>query len=357
MENQEKRTIDIGIICRRVMEKKKLFFIILPIVFILSCLYIICIPRYYTSEVKLVPESDNGFSGNLGTLGSLASTFGVDLTDMQSSDAISPTLYPDLMDDNGFVAELFPIHVESSEKSEDPPISTTYYDYLENHQKKAWWNGPIKWIKEKMSFGKKDEDSNAKKEINPYALSRKQFKIVEALRNNINIRSDKKTGVLTIAVTSQDPLISKTMADSIKERLQEYITDYRTSKSRIDLEHYLKLEAQAKKNYEAARLKYSKFSDAHTDVVLASYQVTRDDLENDMQLKYNTYSSLQTQVQVARAKVQARTPAFTVLKGAEVPVKPAGPKRMIFVFIMVFLAFTATLLYIIRDDLRQTLNA
>ena len=36
-------------------------------------------------------------------LGSIASSFGFDLGEMQSSDAINPLLYPDLMDDNAFV--------------------------------------------------------------------------------------------------------------------------------------------------------------------------------------------------------------------------------------------------------------
>ena len=75
------------------------------------------------------------------------------------------------------------------------------------------------------------------------------------------------------------------------------------------------------------------------------------DLENDMQLKYNTYTTLNTQLQTAKAKVQERTTAFTVIKGAEVAVKPAGPKRMIFVIGMLVLAFLGTAFYIVRKDL------
>lgn len=358
MENNKKNTIDISIILKRMGEKKKLFFIVLPIVFVLSCLYIICIPRYYTSEIKLVPETDNSMGGGLGSLGSIASSLGVDINSMNTTDAISPTLYPDLMEDNGFVAGLFPIHVESDKDSENEPISTTYYDYLENHQKAPWWGGIISSIKKTFASDDSDDDKrNGTDEFNPYRLSKKQEKVMEKLRGNVSIDSDTKTGVLTISVKAQDPYISKTMADSIKERLQTFITEYRTSKTRLDLQHYLKLESNAKKEYEAARLKYGKYADAHTDVALESYRVNRDDLENDMQLKYNTYSSLQTQVQLARAKLQASTPAFTMIKGADVPNKPTGPKRMIFVILMMFLAFTATLLYSIKGDLRNTLNS
>ena len=58
-----------------------------------------------------------------------------------------------------------------------------------------------------------------------------------------------------------------------------------------------------------------------------------------------------TQYQAAKAKVQERTPAFTVVKGAAVPVKPTGPKRMLFVIAMLFLSFITTSLFITKKDL------
>lgn len=56
-----------------------------------------------------------------------------------------------------------------------------------------------------------------------------------------------------------------------------------------------------------------------------------------MQLKYNNYTAMQTQLQAARAKLRENTPAFTLLKGAAVPTKATGPKRMIFVIGMLLL--------------------
>ncbi|MGN1156199.1 MAG: hypothetical protein ACI4TK_08490, partial [Agathobacter sp.] len=60
---------------------------------------------------------------------------------------------------------------------------------------------------------------------------------------------------------------------------------------------------------------------------------------------------LMTQYQAAKAKVQERTPAFTIVKGAAVPVKATSPKRMIFVVAMLFLAFFVTAFYITKEDL------
>ena len=128
-----------------------------------------------------------------------------------------------------------------------------------------------------------------------------------------------------------------------------FITSYRTSKARIDEKYYRNLVAEAKRDYEQSRRKYGSYADANTDVVLTSIRAKQDDMENDMQLKYNAYSALMTQYQAAKAKVQERTPAFTVVKGASVPLKPTGPKRMLFVIGMCVLAVVVLSIYSIKD--------
>lgn len=336
--------IDLRVVFKKIREKKKVFFITLPVAFVLSCAIILCVPRYYTSSTMLAPEMGNDMGG--GTLGSIASSFGIDLSQGQTADAISPLLYPDLMSDNSFVTNLFPIKVVS----EDGEINTTYYDYLKNHQKSTWWAKAIGGIKK--AIAPKDEKrtkGNGKGKLDPYYLNKDQNDIAEAIRGNVSINIDKKTGVITISVQAQDPLICKTMADSIKSRLQSFITDYRTNKARIDLEYYTKLTQDAKEDYEEARRKYGSYADANTDVILESYKAKQADMENDMQLKYNTYTTLNTQLQAAKAKVQERTPAFTVVKGADVPIKPAGPKRMLFVLGMLFLTTIVLCLYSTKD--------
>lgn len=338
--------IDLRIVLSKILAYKKLFYKVLPITFVLSCIYIFSIPRYYTSDTKLAPEMENSMSG--GTLGSIASSFGIDLGDMQTSDAITPLLYPDLMDDNKFVAELFSIKVVD----EDGEINTNYYDYIDKKQKKAWWQYPINWIKKMLT--PKDKKKGGKGEFDPYYLSKKQDGVVNTMRDNISLKVDKKTGVITISTMAQDPLIAKSLADSVRGKLQTFITDYRTNKARIDEQYYKKLAEEAKADYEKARQLYGSYADANMDVTLESFRAKQADLENDMQLKYNTYTTLMTQYQAARAKVQERTPAFTILQGASVPIKPAGPKRILFILGMCFLAFCGTIFYIMKDELKAS---
>ena len=331
MEGNKNKTIenvDLNAVLTKIWVRRKILYKSLLFTFILSCIYIFSIPRYFTSEVKLAPELGN--SGAKGSLGALASSFGIDLTNVQTTDAITPLLYPDLMEDNGFVYSLLNIKV----CNQDDNINTTYHDYLQKYQKKVWWNYPIDWF---SNLNQEPEDKFGGDSYDPYNISKEENDIYKKVRSDIKIFLDKKTKVITISVTSQDPLICKTLGDSIKYKLQVFITQYRTNKAQIDYEYYQKLTDSARIDYENQRYKYAHMSDANTHTTLQSATQRLEDIANDTRQKYNTYTTLNTQLQAAKAKVQECTPAFTVLKGAAVPIKPAGPKRMLFVVAMMIL--------------------
>ena len=150
---------------------------------------------------------------------------------------------------------------------------------------------------------------------------------------------DNKTLVITINVTDQDPLIAATMADSVQMHLQDFITDYRTRKARIDLAYNQKLFKEAKERYEKARKRSAAFNDANQHVFLDRIRSEQTKLENETNLEYQAYSQISAQLRLAEAKVQEDTPAFTLLQPATVPVKKEGPRRVIICLICLVLAF------------------
>lgn len=341
--------IDLRVIIKKLLAKKKTFIIALPCAFVISCFIIFSVPRYYTSETDLAPELSNGINST-GTIGDLASSLGLDISNAQTTDAISPLLYPDLLTDNKFTTDLFNIKVTNSEGN----LTTTLYDYLKKHQEKPWWSKFSTYIKKK--FAKEDKKQKKNKSFDPYSLSKVDDAIANVIRDDISIKVNKKTGIISVSAKAQDPLICKTLADSVTNRLQEFITFYRTNKAKKDMIYFKKLTAEAKQQYEKARQLYGSYADANTDIMLESFKSKEEDLENDMQLKYNTYTSLNTQLQAAIAKVQEQTPVFTLIKGADVPIKPAGPKRMLFVIGMMFVTFIFCCIYNLKDEIISQLK-
>ena len=51
-----------------------------------------------------------------------------------------------------------------------------------------------------------------------------------------------------------------------------------------------KLCTDAKAQYTKAQQLYSSFSDANEDVILASFKTKQEEMENEMQLRYNIYN-------------------------------------------------------------------
>ena len=162
--NNKVVTIDLRLIVKRIIKEKLLFLITIPLVMLLSILYIWNEPRYYTTDTKLAPEINN--SGNSGTIGSLASSLGLDMSQLKSSDAITPMLYPDLMEDNKFVVELFNIPITTSNGNQ-----YTYFDYLANHQKISWVSGLLSKKQKNITLDT----------VSPYHLTKEQADVAETI--------------------------------------------------------------------------------------------------------------------------------------------------------------------------------
>lgn len=345
-KKQEASSIDFEKIFKDLLKHKSLYYKVLPIAFLLAALFSLSLPDYYSCTVKLAPELGSNVKTG-GSLAGLASSFGINLGGAsRSSDAINPMLYPDLMNSVDFKTSLFEVQV----KRKDDKKTMTYYDYLENEQKLPWWLATINSL-----FRKSESES---KTINPFELSKEQTTIVKVINKNVSCDVDKKTYVITINVTDQDPLICATLADSVKTRLQKFITDYRTSKARVDLEYNKKLYGEAKAKYDQARNRYAAYADSHRSVSSQSAQTREADLQNEMNMQQQIYQQVVTQLQQAEMKVQEDTPAFTTLQSATVPVIKTGPKRAQMCLIILFLAFLGTTAWILykEDDLKPLLG-
>lgn len=290
-------------------------------------------PKIYKSTVMLAPEeSGQGFSGSLS---SIASMVGMNMKIGQTGDALYPEIYPELMGSTDFIIGLFDVKIKIDKTNEEH----RYFDYLLLHQKTALIDYPIILIDKIVMSFKEKKDVTRKGRANPFRLTKTEFDIYKKIQGNINCSVDKKTDVITITVTDQDPLVAATVADSVKQHLQMAITEYRTKKARIDVEYMEEIYAEAKKQYDNARLKFASSSDANINAVFMSYKIKQKEMENDMQMKYNIYTTVAEQLQLAKAKVQEKTPAFTVVQSASVPLKHSSRSKIVTLIIWMMLGF------------------
>ena len=351
MEDKDKNKMTFKDIWQASLKHKRLFVKVIAATFVIACMLTLSMPNYYKAGVTLAPELSG--RSNTSSLSSLASTFGVSLGASSTGDAISPMLYPDMMNSVAFKVSLFPIKVHEKGSNEE----MTYYEYLLNHQRRPWWTTIIRAVKKtvyfipKLLLAKPKEEEMESSDVNPFMLTKEQTDLIKyQINDKISCDVDAKTSLISISVTDQDPLIAAVMADSVKQRLQDAITSYRTSKARVDLEYNKKLYEETKIRYEDARQRYAAYADANQNIILQRDRNRLIELENEMQLRYQAYSTVAAQLQAAEAKVQEATPAFTIIKNATVPVEKSGPSRAKIVILLCMLVGMCTSCYVLHKE-------
>ena len=65
MEENKKhpKVIDLRDIVKKIWDRKKLYLKVFTIVFFASSIYILGVPRYYTTDATLAPETENSSAG------------------------------------------------------------------------------------------------------------------------------------------------------------------------------------------------------------------------------------------------------------------------------------------------------
>ena len=185
--------------------------------------------------------------------------------------------------------------------------------------------------------GNDDEEGVGDGELNPFRLTKDQEEIKNALAKRIVCSYDQKTGVNTISVTMQNPLVSALVADTVAAHLQAFITEYRTSKARQDLAYAEQLNEEARKEYYDAQQRLADYLDRNQNLSYYSAQVTRDRLTNESNLAFSLFNQTAQQLQMAKAKVQETTPVYATVEPATVPIKASKPSKVMVLFGFIFL--------------------
>ena len=329
--------IDLIDLLRKVIGIRKKIYKAAGIGLIIGVIVAVSIPKQYTVEVTLSPEMGNNKGGGLSGLAASFLGSGVSMGD--GTDALNASLSADIVSSTPFLLELSNMKVPVSGSEE-----ITLSSYL-NEESSPWWSYviglPGMVIGGVKSLFIEDEDETIfsdKASQGAIELSKKESKKIETLKKMIIASVDKKTSMTTVSVTLQSPKVAAVVADSVVKKLQEYIIDYRTSKSKEDCLYLEKLFKERQQEYYAAQKKYADYMDSHDNIILQSVRAEQERLQNDMSLAYQVYSQVASQLQVARAKVQEEKPVFAVVEPAVVPLYPSGTSRKVYVLAFIFLS-------------------
>ncbi len=346
---EESDEIDLAELLRKLFRERKRIYLWCFVAALIGLVLAFSIPVEYTVNSKLAPETVSK-TGSTGSLGSLASLAGINLGSMSTSDAVSPDLYPDIVSSTPFVVELFPVQVEFRHGKDT--LKTDFYTYLDEYNRKAWWVAglqlpfkALEWFR--GLFHEQVEEVKGYASLDPSALTWEQEKIAKSIRGDVSLTVDKKTSVISLNVTAQDPHVAASISKEVISRLQTYVTNYRTEKSRQDLKYYESLYVEARDAYFTAQQRYARYVDSNQGVILQRVKTEQERLQNEMNLNYQLYNTCAQQLQAAKAKVQQETPVFTIINPPQVPIKRSKPARSTILFASILLGGVAASVWIL----------
>ena len=345
-QDEDEQEIDLMEYAQKLWAARKLLCKVAGIAVIVGVVIALTTPKQYTASVTLAPEMSKGGGGGLSGIASMLGVGGMNMGN--DADALNIQLYPNIVASTPFILDLMDTPISTMD--EEQP-DTTLVGYLKEYTRSSLMGTvmslPFKAIGGVLSLFKSEVVETGEKAINPFHLTKEQSRIVQGLRSMIVANVDKKTGVTTVSVTMQDPLVAAMITDTVVVKLKEHITKYRVSKAEDNCKYWEQLNDKRRDEYHAKQKLYAEYVDANKNVILQSVRIEQERLQNEMNLAYQVYSNVATQLQMAKAKVQEAKPVFAVVEPASVPLLPSGTSRKMILVGTVFLFVAAAAAWVL----------
>ncbi len=322
---------------------------------ILGAIYTLTKVNEYSSTVKMLPEIDAKQTGGLNGLKSLAGLAGVDLNTTTSTEAIRPDLYPNILQSSPFVLAALEQKIYVAKKKKWVLIKDLF-------GKEA--------IKATLDFGGEEEadEKNTDDQLTNLpqkALEKEVVNIdkevnnkIKNLKDRINAEIDKKSGIITITVKMPDPIAAASMASFAQNYLTNYVTKYRTQKAQLELDFLANRKREAKDQYDKALFNLSSYRDQNRGLFLNVAKDQDRKLQYEVDIAYNMYSNLSTQLEDAKVKVHREMPVIKILEPAQVPVLKTEPKRALITLGFLFFGFILSVVFVFlkTQNLKELFN-
>lgn len=292
------------------------------------------IPKTYSTKATLAPEVEQRMGSGVS---SIASMMGVSVNN--SVDALSYEVFPDIISSTPFIFKLLSTEVETK----DGKVKTDLLDYMLNHTKSPWWSKVLALPGQAIGWciglvtPKDEEEAEGPKwkkgdhlpieQLDMYNLPKPARIACKALSESIVVTVDKKTGKTDMELKMQDPKVVYTVMNAIIEDLKAYMSEYRASKATQDVKNLTEILVDRKADYYKAQQAYAIYSDSNKSVILQRAQAERERLRQEMDIAYQVYSQVATQLEAARLREQLAKPVVAIIQPPVVPSRKSGPSK------------------------------
>jgi uncharacterized protein involved in exopolysaccharide biosynthesis len=332
VENDE---VDLFELARLIWSKRRFVLTITILFFIFGVTIAVTSKVEYTATAKLMPESQKGMSSELGRLGGLAGLAGINLN-MNESGSLTPELYPEIVRSSVFLEKLIntPIFFEKL----DSTISG--FEYFKELERPSIFGVFLEYTIGLPGKIRNSISSPVETSVNNYNMVRysmEDWGIIQSYGDRLSVSVEPQTGIITIKAEMPDPVAAAKTASLLVISLTERVTRYKVEKAEISLNFIQERFQESQDEYEGNQSRLAVFTETNRNIANAIVQTEYVRLQNQMNISFEVYKGLATQLEQAKIQVKEETPVFTVLEPVIVPAKKSKPKRFVMVIAFMML--------------------
>ena len=295
-------------------------------------------PKEFTVTTTIVPQTGNNQASKLGGLSSLAAMAGFNLNDLNTSQSLSPMVYPRIVKSLPFQLELMETKFNCPGVQE--PVSL--FEYYTEYEKPGIFGALAKYtiglpgviLKAVRPAPELTEPGAGGKLI---AMTPEQEEIRKRLDKKISLDLNDKEGYLALSVTFRDAALTAQVAQKTQTMLQQYITKYKIEKAADQLRFVHDRYNEKKAEFEAAQKELALFRDRNKNVSTAMARTQEEQLLSQYNIAYSVYSELAKQLEQAQIQVKEDTPILTIIDPVRIPIEKSKPNRPLILIIWIFL--------------------
>ncbi len=319
-------------------------FVIYTFVFfvVMWLVLIIFSPPKYTSTSKVVADVSNKDNSSLSRSLSTLRSLGVNLG--PSGSGLTPETYPKILKSNDVLYAV--IHKNFYFKNLDTTI--TYLDFTKH--KNLWY-----YLK-KITIGLPSTISNLFKSKHNFKtyhdstgqiliLTKDEFKAILKLRNKVlNVSSDENTGIISVSVTTNDPLLSANLNKEIILSFRKRIQQIYSNRTSNNLNFIKKELNEARKRLNNSTQKLVDFMERNSNPSTIALKMELERLKNDLDFNRQFFNELKTQYTQTEIELKKKEPIVTIVEHPSPPVLPSGISKLGLLTLFMLMAFFVVLI-------------
>ncbi|MBB4062666.1 Wzz/FepE/Etk N-terminal domain-containing protein [Salinibacter ruber] len=299
---------------------------------LLGGIYAMSVPSTYTSEARLIRESQ---SEEGGLTGRISSNNLLGLGGSFSGGGLTPAAYPTVLRSRAVRLAV----AKDTFRFPDTEHPMTYVEYA--NRPPGLWERVMKytvwlpWTATYAAMGAMSSETTAvdtttEENGSEITLTKEERRGANAVKGMVSPTVDSETGLMSISVTASDPTLAADLAGSFVDHLKTRVRQIRTERVRDRLQFTEQRFGEVEKELEVAEERLAQFLEKNQNPTTATLQFQRDRLRRQVSFKEQLYSDLQSKRTQTRFDLQRQQPVVTVVEESMPPTTPSGPNRLLY---------------------------